>query len=769
MTTARSAVSAWVLCGLLSGAISTRLPAQTLPPAYDTLYEGLRHADADPERGVRVHDVVVQVDAGKIELDDGDLSLLKPIGGKTIGAVFIGRGRFSMTAPIAVERAQLHRFYGTDSLDVPIKTAVLLFSAGAQSVLFKGLDWRPLQPPPDARREIQEAMDYVTDGHGWIRRDVALSLLNGAADYFHAQVAESRGDPLLYTFNPSQAEEVSLARRSKAPGPKRAEVIAQFHKRADYASGRSFPQEAFDLIHTPHFDIDATIEHNLTDFSAKASVTVVRVAEGYRWIPFRLFGDLKVDSVLWEGGKRAVFASGRDATDIWVDFSSAPSDSTELTFFYGGKLFVHEFRLWTALRSEPNWYPLYEYFRPAVYRMTFHAPKGTKVVTVGRRLSESTEGGETTSTWQTPVVDLVTFNLGSFTEYDIHKPGAPDVRVEWDKEANAELFAMAQRANVMLNTETNMGPAVGTDVAASFAFYEDVFGKPPVDSVIATEIPGPLGLAYPGLILLSATTFMHQSEKGYQEIFRAHEVAHQWWGIGVEPATYHDRWLAEGFAEFSGLWYMARERGSLKTFYKRLDDMRKKILDRGPKTGPIWLGTRVADSEHPEDYQTIVYDKGAWVLNMLRSMLLDLNNGTDQRFRDMMHDFYTTYRGKRATTEDFEKVVERHFGGSMAWFFSEWVYGTAIPRYDFSYKLAKADSGAVRATVRVRQENVPPGFMMYVPVKVDFGARGVAYVRILVKGPVTEVALPLLPQKPDDIVLDPDESVLADVHTEGWN
>ncbi len=69
----------------------------------------------------------------------------------------------------------------------------------------------------------------------------------------------------------------------------------------------------------------------------------------------------------------------------------------------------------------------------------------------------------------------------------------------------------------------------------------------------------------------------------------------------------------------------------------------------------------------------------------------------------------------------------------------------------------------------VVETDVPQGFMMYVPVKVDFGARGVAYVRILVKGPETEVTLPLLPQKPDDIVLDPDESVLADVRSEGWH
>ncbi len=767
MIVTRSVAGAWVLCAALSAAATTA-QAQVLPPPYDSLYEGLRHAEPDPDRGVRVHDVVVREDAGTIHLIDGDLSLLRPIGGKTVGAVFVGRGRFTMQAPIAVERAQLRRFYGTDGVDTPIKTVVFLFSAGSESILFDSLSWQPHQPAPDARREIEETMDYVTDGDGWIRRDVAQALLDGAPGYVHAQLAESRGDPMLFTVNPLRAEEVSLARRSKAAGPKRAEIVAQFNKQSDYASGRSFSQEALDLIHTPRFDIDGTIDGNLKDFSARASVTVQRVGGGYRWIPFRLFGDLSVDSIVWEGGGPATFARGKGSTDIWVDFSSAPSDSTELTFYYGGELFEHQFRLWTALRSTMNWYPVYEFLRPAVYHMTFHAPKEIKVATVGRRLSQSTDGDGTTSVWETPAVDLVTFNIGKFTEYDIDDPRVPDLRVELDEDAHGELSRMAANAHVTLLQQTHMGRQVGLDIGHSFAFYEDVFGKPTVNSVLATEIPSPHGEAYPGLVLLSATTFMYTSEKGYDEMFRAHEVAHQWWGIGVAPATYHDRWLAEGFAEFSGLWYMARQRASLDLFRKRLEDMRKDVLDRSAKSGPIWLGTRVADSRHPEDYQTIVYEKGAWVLNMLRSTLVDLNTGTDDRFRDMMHDFYTSYRGKRATTQDFQRVVEKHFGGSMDWFFSEWVYGTAVPRYDFAYKLENLDGGDVQATVRVRQEDVPKDFMMYVPVKIDFGARGEAYVRILVKGPETEVKLPILPQTPDDIILDPDESVLADVHTEDW-
>jgi hypothetical protein len=58
------------------------------------------------------------------------------------------------------------------------------------------------------------------------------------------------------------------------------------------------------------------------------------------------------------------------------------------------------------------------------------------------------------------------------------------------------------------------------------------------------------------MIHLSWYTFLGMSEKGEDESFRAHEMAHQWFGIGVEPASERDAWLSEGFSEFAGMWYM---------------------------------------------------------------------------------------------------------------------------------------------------------------------------------------------------------------------
>ena len=82
--------------------------------------------------------------------------------------------------------------------------------------------------------------------------------------------------------------------------------------------------------------------------------------------------------------------------------------------------------------------------------------------------------------------------------------------------------------------------------------------------------------------------------------------------------------------------------------------------DRG-EPGPISLGYRVFASKDDDldDYQTVVYKKGAWVIHMLRILMLDLKTMSDDRFTGIMRDFYLKYEGRRASTEDFRKLVEK--------------------------------------------------------------------------------------------------------------
>jgi aminopeptidase N len=321
----------------------------------------------------------------------------------------------------------------------------------------------------------------------------------------------------------------------------------------------------------------------------------------------------------------------------------------------------------------------------------------------------------------------------------------------------------------VLVQQRKMRETVGADVSRSLRFFQAIYGPTSVKHFYATESPDDEGLAFPGMISLSWATFQNTSDQGDDEVFRAHEVAHQWWGIGVDFQTYHDQWLSEGFADFSGLWYMQTVRHDNHKYFEMLDRWRDEILARKNEPGPISLGYRVQKmKEERNDYQTIVYKKGAWVVHMLRILMLDLKTMNEDRFTETMQDFYRKYEERRASTEDFRKVVERHAGTDMGWFFNQWVYGTGIPTYRVSYRTSRSDDGQFHVKLRVLQENVPDDFQMYVPVAMDLGKDRTAHLRVRVQGPKTELDLPPMPAEPRSLRFNDLDGVLADVKMVDW-
>jgi len=740
------------------------------------MYDAVRALQPDTQRGTAVDGLVVSRDVGTFELANGELQLLQPIEGRTVGAVWVGEGRFTLTPPTDVERSHVRRLLESDGVDVAIRRVVFLFPDGEAST-FPEVNWVPRQPIRGADDAIEDAIDYLSNDEGWIDRDVALALLGGEGGYFRAHIVPQRGDRMVYQVNPLGAEEVSLARSTRGQW----EIITQFHRQEDYERGRSSPQEALDLIQVPQYEIDATVEDDL-DFTAHAALTVTRLRPDHAWIPFTLYEELEVDSVRWSDGSAAAFERPGDASVVWVDFGGAPTATPTVTISYHGDLLDQPRNLWVEMKSTTGWLPVYEFGRPASYRLTFHHPSRLTVAAVGAKVAETGPGpdGMVTSTWQTPTIWQATFNVGRFVEQDASDPRFPDLVVQYDQSAHDRLSQNISDMNYLTGRacfancrflprqQEDMAERVAEDLRASLAFFQDVYGPTPIGTFTASEIPSSHGEAWAGLVLLAWSTFGWTAEQGYDEMFRAHEVAHQWWGIGVRPATYRDRWLAEGFAEFSGLWYTARVRGSIDILTRRLKETREELMQRRDEAAPISLGTRAGTASDPGDYSLVVYEKGAWVLHMLRVLLTDQETGSDDRFEAMIKDFYTTYYGRNATTQQFMAVVEKHAGIPMDWFFEEWVDGSAIPRYTFSHVVEPLPDGQYRVRVRVRQDRVPEGFQMIVPIFLDFGLGGYAYVNILVEGSETVTELPLLPAEPEEVVFNPFESVLAEVRTERW-
>jgi aminopeptidase N len=140
----------------------------------------------------------------------------------------------------------------------------------------------------------------------------------------------------------------------------------------------------------------------------------------------------------------------------------------------------------------------------------------------------------------------------------------------------------------------------------------------------------------------------------------------------------------------------------------------------------------------------------------------------EDRFTETMQDFYRSYQGKRASTADFRRVVERHTGTDMGWFFDQWIYGTALPTYQVAYRTEPIEGGQFRVRLQVQQDGVPDNFVTYVPVTLDLGKDRVAHVRVKVTGARSELVLPPMPADPKAVRFNDLEGVLAEVKTVDW-
>lgn len=160
----------------------------------------------------------------------------------------------------------------------------------------------------------------------------------------------------------------------------------------------------------------------------------------------------------------------------------------------------------------------------------------------------------------------------------------------------------------------------------------------------------------------------------------AHEIAHQWFGDSVTAATWSDVWLSEGFATyFAGLFIEKYEgEADFQAYMKQAGTTVLGFEKR--KLGPIF-------DKDTEDLNNLLnansYQKGAWVLHMLRTQL-----GDDAFFRGI-RAYYAKHKNGTATSEDLRSALERASRQNLRRFFDRWIYDSGHPRYELTSSLAK--------------------------------------------------------------------------------
>jgi hypothetical protein len=721
------------------------------------------------------------------ELEAGKIWIAEPTADGTVtGLVFEGKGRFHMDVPDPVEIEQLRRFAkkpDLQSIDQPFSAFVLRLAgdvpvprSSLASAPASGFAVQPLardrhmqwltERLEDEDSRILAALDtpgdrvlridMKTEAFGWLTWDfdgrrvepvrlVSFNTSFPAQEVWVSLDPEGRGRPGKDWMPAVDIEHVDIAVDLTKPGREKDWVAAQL-KTAIRFTARPEGAGAVQLYLHPLAEVKAVRENG-------RPVPFVRDAVGKRarTLDDRIYDNSLV--VLLDEPVRA----GQPRT-IEVEYE------LQITNFVPSR----------------DWYPateLDETFLRDLHtaRLELTTTEKQEIRASGRKEDERREGDHITSIWKVDQpVKIVTFALAknvreNFHEESCRADGVPEVIIFGPR--------------VGLGTKGKFAD-VAQQVAESVAFFQQLFDqKLTTPTLRVTVIEATHGQSFEGFLQLSSRSLaMHGAGAG--AMFRAHEVAHQWWGHLVGPATYRDAWLSESLAEYSAMMFVEatmkdagktfREvlradsdelTGSLQSGYSEFSNPAINLLNRskGERIGPIGLGWRASPGEVPTAYSSLVYSKGPLVLHMLRSLLRDTTH-SDQTFIDILRDFARTYCGGYASTADFAAMVARHAPGDWSWFFDQWIERTAIPSYRWSTTVAPAAEG-VTLNLRVRQSDVPEGFRMPVPVRIEY-PDGTEERRLVTVAKADETFPLALPRAPKEVAFDPDVAVLAKVKKE---
>jgi len=379
------------------------------------------------------------------------------------------------------------------------------------------------------------------------------------------------------------------------------------------------------------------------------------------------------------------------------------------------------------------------------------AASGTGLATPVEPLAPSTvrsrwESDEPMATY------LIAFYLGDFVEVD---QGEVDGRT-------IQYFVypdLADKAAVDLANMPDIIAFFSTIYPYPFPRYAQTFGV----------FPG--GMEHQTNSLIGITTL--HGDRSYEWLF-AHEASHQWWGDLVTPAAWNDIWLNEGFATYFERLYtehaygeekFREELGQLRWVYFYGDSLQ---TARGRPLEPLL-------HQSPDRVLGFtVYDKGAWVLHMLRGVIsfqgmpsglvpetefrARMATGRD-RFFAVLGDYAREHAYGNVTSADLQASAEKITGESLAWFFQPWLEEPGHPVFGYEVRVEPGE-GFTRITVHLDQiQTGAPRFPMPLHVRYRSGGEDLHEIIRLDGGP--ESWTRVLSGEDWTVALDPEDWLLA--------
>ncbi len=818
----------WAALWVLAVALPLRAQEGTAtgPPPLgpaESLYMQLRDVGLDAARVYHIRDASIDRGAVHITLNDGTIAFTHDVAGKVTGAFFEGDGEVLVSPPNRVERASMALFTGGAILEETFSSAYFRFNDQAMP------QWKNKVSPTDVATafvgqwdesaRILAQMDalrlFIT-----FAQDLppATASPPGAApdSFLHARIQGRKLGKFDVYYDTHSPEQVRVSQLRAVEDQSYYDTWTSFTfdrsgRPSDDLTSDTGDGAAADQIHIEKYKIRAEV-HPPTELKATTEVQLEVGEGGSRTMLFELSRFLKIEHVeadevpvefiqnpALQGSKLA--SRGDDLVALVFPKPLVRGERMLLRFTYGGDVLADAGGGLLYVGARGTWYPN-RGLTMASYDLQFRYPSTWELVATGRETHDvdgaPAAGNEMVSHWVTEhPIPLAGFNLGKYVRAQAH---AGNVVVDvYAAKGVEKTFPQAATPGMdaghpLLAMPVVPSPAHNAQPVADLAakaidFFSSKFGPYPYGKLAITQMPGNLSQGWPGLIFLSSFSFLDNTERAslhmsdvdsvMDKYLLVHETAHQWWGDTVTWAGYRDQWLVEALANYSSM--MLLESLDPAGFRMVMQQYRENLLATNDqdvplsKDGPVTLGGRLSNSQFPDGYDVISYQRGTWLLHMLRCMMRDAErekgvsaerNAPDSFARTLLK-LRTRYEGKPITTVDLIKAFEAdwppslYYEGhkSLDWFFQGWVNGAAIPRLRLQGVKFSEHGAVTSVSGTILQSEAPDDLVTSVPIYAETSKRMVWLGRVFADGSQTQFHL-TAPAGTRKIVLDPEQTVL---------
>jgi len=488
----------------------------------------------------------------------------------------------------------------------------------------------------------------------------------------------------------------ALARTPLEPSPVKCRLLAEFPPPPGGNRG-------YDVL---SYDLDIRLFPADGSLTGRVDIGLTALAEGLSGVRLDLVNDLICDAVTFRN-REAAFIHQGDSLVVTFDEPLATVPAETLTIRWHGRprphgnfltgLMFHTHNSGTpddpaddmpmiANQNQPwsahSWWPCKDHpSDKALVSLTATVPEPLQVVSNGVLLREDAPGpGLRRFAWReaypiaTYLVSVAATNYSSWSEECFVTTGDPvrlDFHVYPQDRSDAEID-LAPTCDMM---------DFMTMLAGPYPFPGEKYAQAEIQSGVSMEHQTATSLSV--IVFTGNRRF---------ELLVIHEMAHQWFGDSLTPAVWADIWLNEGFARYCEALWIEHAYG--------VPEYQEFMREIGPLRHPdLFVNDGVLIDPDPILPNALIYDKGAWVLHMLRMLIGD----------DAFFGFLADYAMapdlvlNSVTLADMIGFAERAAGRDLGGFFEPWLETSAVPVVSASVSKMNAGPGGGRVRVRFTQ------------------------------------------------------------------